>query len=48
MLNIAADLKREEVPFLPWAAEEVRLLPDTELLEAVCENNLDPAHMVGK
>ena len=28
--------------------ESPRLLPDTELLEAVCENNLDPAHMVGK
>jgi len=33
----------------PWAVKETpRLLPDTELLEAVCENNLDPAHMVGK
>lgn len=33
----------------PWTVkEEVRLLPDTELLEAVCENNLDPPHMVGK
>jgi hypothetical protein len=33
----------------PWTVkEEVRLLPDTELLEAVCENNLDLQHMVGK
>ena len=33
----------------PWMVhEEPRLLPDTELLEAVCENNQDPAHMVGK
>jgi hypothetical protein len=33
----------------PWTVkEEVRLLPDTELVEAVCENNQDPAHMVGK
>jgi hypothetical protein len=28
--------------------ESPRLVPDTELLEAVCENNQDPAHMVGK
>jgi hypothetical protein len=33
----------------PWTVrEEPRLLPDTELLEAVCENNQDPPHMVGK
>jgi hypothetical protein len=33
----------------PWIVKETpRLLPDTELLEAVCENNQDPAHMVGK
>jgi hypothetical protein len=33
----------------PWTVhEETRLLPDTELLEAVCENNQDPAHMIGK
>ena len=33
----------------PWKVKESpRLLPDTELLEAVCENNQDPAHMVGK
>ena len=33
----------------PWTVhEEPRLLADTELLEAVCENNQDPAHMVGK
>ncbi len=33
----------------PWTVKESpRLLPDTELLEAVCENNQDPAHMVGK
>ena len=32
-----------------WTVTEpVHLLPDTELLEAVCENNQDPAHMVGK
>jgi hypothetical protein len=28
--------------------EEPRLLPDTELLEAVCENNQDLEHLVGK
>ena len=33
----------------PWTVhEEPRLLPDTELLEAVCENNLDLEHLVGK
>jgi hypothetical protein len=33
----------------PWKVKESeRLLPDTELLEAVCENNQDPAHMIGK
>jgi hypothetical protein len=33
----------------PWTVtEQLHLLPDTELLEAVCENNQDPAHMVGK
>jgi len=33
----------------PWRVhEEPRLLPDTELLEAVCENNRDLEHMVGK
>ena len=33
----------------PWTVhEEPRLLPDTELLEAVCENNQDLEHMVGK
>jgi hypothetical protein len=33
----------------PWTVRESpRLLPDTELLEAVCENNLDLEHMVGK
>lgn len=28
---------------IPW-----ELVPDTELLDWVCENNKDPAHMVGK
>ena len=33
----------------PWTVmEQLHLLPDTELLEAVCENNQDPAHMIGK
>lgn len=33
----------------PWKVNEApRLVPDTELLEAVCENNQDPAHMIGK
>ena len=33
----------------PWSVKESpRLLPDTELLEAVCENNQDLEHMVGK
>jgi len=33
----------------PWKVKESpRLLPDTELLEAVCENNQDLEHMVGK
>jgi hypothetical protein len=33
----------------PWKVHESpHLVPDTELLEAVCENNQDPAHMIGK
>jgi hypothetical protein len=34
----------------PWTATEVfQLLPGSELLEYVCnENNIDPAHLVGK
>ena len=33
----------------PWKVKESpRLLPDTELLEAVCENNQDLEHMVSK
>jgi len=30
------------------ATGEVHLLPDPELLEGVCENNLDPTHKVGE
>jgi len=33
----------------PWTIQqELRLLPDTELIEQVCENNLDVPHLVGK
>ena len=33
----------------PWQATiKQHLLPDTELLEFVCEKNLDPQHLVGK
>jgi hypothetical protein len=34
----------------PWVMPTVRytLLPDTDLLEFVCEKNVDPEHMVGK
>ena len=33
----------------PWTTTiKQHLLPDTELLEFVCEQNLDPAHLVGK
>ena len=34
----------------PWVMPAMRytLLPDTDLLEFVCEKNLDPEHMVGK
>ena len=34
----------------PWVMPIMRytLLPDTDLLEFVCEKNLDPEHMVGK
>ena len=40
--NLAADLK--EVPFQPWAEK----LVDTEMLEFVCEENVDPEYLVGK
>jgi len=33
----------------PWnATVHFDFLPDTELIESVCDNNKDPAHMVGK
>jgi hypothetical protein len=34
----------------PWKVNLAwRLLPDTDLIESICEeNNLDPAHMIGK
>ena len=34
----------------PWVMPTMRytLLPDTDLLEFVCEKNVDPQHMVGK
>jgi len=34
----------------PWNVKLTwRLLPDTDLIESICEeNNRDPAHMVGK
>ena len=33
----------------PWTVkEEVKLLPDTDLVEGVCENNIDVEHLVGK
>jgi hypothetical protein len=34
----------------PWVMPVVKytLLPDTDLLEFVCEKNIDPQHMVGK
>ena len=34
----------------PWTAKMAwRLLPDTDLIESICEeNNRDPGHMVGK
>jgi hypothetical protein len=33
----------------PWSATiKQHLLPDTELLEFVCEKNLDPQHLVGR
>jgi len=33
----------------PWSANvHFNLLPDTELIESVCDNNRDPQHMVGK
>jgi hypothetical protein len=34
----------------PWNVKLIwRLLPDTDLIESICEeNNRDPGHMVGK
>ncbi len=31
------------IPVMPYT-----LLPDADLLEFVCEKNIDPQHMVGK
>ena len=33
----------------PWQVkEQVRLVPDSEIIESACENNLDLRHLGGK
>ena len=49
-LNVAITIDDAKAYTKPWVVNETfRLLPDTELLEYVCnENNKDLGHLVGK
>jgi len=49
-MNIEVTIDDPEAYTKPWKVNLVwRLLPDTDLIESICEeNNRDPAHMVGK
>ena len=48
-LHLNATIDDPKTYTKPWKATiKQHLLPDTDLLEFVCEQNLDPAHMVGK
>lgn len=49
-MDIEVTIDDPEAYTKPWKVNLVwRLLPDTDLIESICEeNNRDPAHMVGK
>jgi hypothetical protein len=49
-MNIDVTIDDPESYTKPWTVKlQWRLLPDTELIESICEeNNRDPGHMVGK
>ena len=49
-MEIAVTIDDSEMYTKPWNVNLVwRLLPDTDLIESICEeNNRDPSHMVGK
>jgi hypothetical protein len=50
LYGCASDHYRPKTYTKPWVMPAVKytLLPDTDLLEFVCEKNVDPQHMVGK
>jgi len=48
-MEVVATIDDPKAYTKPWSATiKQHLLPDTELLEFVCEKNLDPQHLVGK
>jgi hypothetical protein len=49
-MNVEVTIDDPEAYTKPWKVNLVwRLLPDTDLIESICEeNNRDPSHMVGK
>jgi hypothetical protein len=49
-MDIAVTIEDPKAYTKPWDVKMAwRLLPDTDLIESICEeNNRDPAHMVGK
>jgi hypothetical protein len=49
-MDIDVTIDDPEAYTKPWNVKLAwRLLPDTDLIESICEeNNRDPGHMVGK
>lgn len=49
-MDVQATITDPKTYSKPWVMPVVKytLLPDTDLLEFVCEKNIDPQHMVGK
>jgi len=49
-MDIEVTIDDPEIYTRPWKVNMAwRLLPDTDLIESICEeNNRDPKHMVGK
>jgi hypothetical protein len=48
-LEIQVTIDDPKVYTKPWTIKEsLNLLPDTELLENICENERDSGHLVGK
>ena len=48
-LEIQVTIDDSKVYTKPWTIKEsLNLLPDTDLLENICENERDSGHLVGK